>query len=72
MILYFLFRFGINKKNLRKIIIGCIEGIIGIGMAGILFVPSLIFIMDNPKASTSVFTTGRAFYSLDRYLEIFK
>ena len=72
LILYFLFRFGINKKNLRKIIIGCIEGIIGIGMAGILFVPSLIFIMDNPKASTSVFTTGRAFYSLDRYLEIFK
>ena len=72
LVLYFVFRFGINKRIIREIIICCIEGIMGIGMAGVLFIPSLIFIVDNPKASSGMWEKGQIFYSLDRYLEIVK
>ncbi len=71
LIAYYLLRFGINKDSSKKAMICGIEGIVGIGMAGAIFLPSILFIGDNPKASSSILTSGQIAYDLERYLEIF-
>lgn len=69
-VIYYLFRFGIKKDSFKKIISCCVEGIMGIGMASAIFLPSIIFIVDNPKASSGILTSGKLFFDLERYLEI--
>lgn len=50
--LYFLCREGIRLWKNRKLIGNCfLEGILGTGMAGILFIPNIVFTMDNPRLS---------------------
>lgn len=69
-VIYYIFRFGIRKESFKKIISCCVEGIMGIGMACVIFLPSIIFIVDNPKASSGVLASGKMFFDLRRYLEI--
>lgn len=50
LIIYFLCREGINIWKKRKLTGHFfIEGILGVGMAGILFFPSVLFTMQNPR-----------------------
>lgn len=72
LVIYFICRFGIKKSTVALILRGCVEGIIGIGMACCLFLPSLLFITGNPKASNSIFADGNLVYSVKRYLEIIR
>lgn len=72
LVAYFLCRFGIKKNTLIHIIYGCVEGLLGIGMACFLFLPSLLFIANNPKAASNIFESGQWLYSEERYLEIIK
>ena len=49
-ILYFIFRFWGNKKEFFRGMGGCIAGgVIGVAMAGVLFVPSILYILSNPR-----------------------
>ena len=50
-VIYFLVRFLWEKKENYKYIGACIlEGILGMMMAGILFFPSILFILQNPRS----------------------
>ena len=51
-VIYFLCREGINIWKKRKLIGSCFfEGIIGVGMSAVLFIPSVLFTMQNPRLS---------------------
>lgn len=51
-IIYFLVRFVWEKKAYFKSVGKCIfEGILGILMAGVIFYPSIIFILQNPRSN---------------------
>lgn len=48
--LYFLFRFWDKPERMLKRIGECIVcGILGVGMAAVLFIPSVLFILNNPR-----------------------
>ena len=50
--LYFLYREGMRFWKKRKLIGRCIiEGIMGIGMSSVLFIPSVLFTLQNPRIS---------------------
>ena len=50
LILYFLVREGGHLWKRRRLIGSCLlEGLIGIMMAGVLFVPSVLFTLENPR-----------------------
>lgn len=73
LILYFLCREGINLWKKRKLIGRfLLEGILGIGMAGVLFLPSMFFTMQNPRI-TRLLPVNRWFYTGKRdLLQIFR
>ena len=50
LILYFLVREGGHLWKRRRLVVGWqLEGLIGIMMAGVLFVPSVLFTLENPR-----------------------
>lgn len=52
LILYASFRTGFRYWKQRKVLLNCaLEGILGIGMAGSLFVPAVLYVMQNPRVS---------------------
>ena len=54
LIIYFICRFGLKKESIVGIFQCCLEGVMGIGMAAFLFLPSVIFIQGNPDAGSSL------------------
>ena len=75
LILYFLCREGINLWKKRKLIGSCFaEGILGVGMAGIIFIPSVLFTMQNPRITRLlpldhwIYTGNRDFLQIIRTL----
>ena len=55
LVLYFLIKFVWEDRNYLKKIGGCIwEGIVGVLMAAILFVPSILFVLGNPRSSQRI------------------
>lgn len=73
LILYFLCREGINFWKKRKLIgYFFIEGILGVGMAGVLFLPSVLFTMQNPRI-TRILPKTHWFYSGNRdFLQVIR
>lgn len=68
LILYFLCREGLNIWKKRKLIGSFfVEGILGVGMAGVLFLPSVFFTMQNPRI-TRLLPLNHWFYSGKRDL----
>lgn len=50
LILYFFCREGVHLWKKRKLIGNCLlEGILGMGMAGVLLIPSVLFTLQNPR-----------------------
>ena len=70
LILYFLVREGGHLWKRRRLIGSCLlEGLIGIMMAGVLFVPSVLFTLENPRL-TNYLQTSNWFYGGNRdYLQ---
>ena len=70
-ILYFFVRF--EKKNLIKNIVECIkEGLLGIGMAGVLFLPSVVFVLQNPRTGKFISGKNMFVFSFEKYLQILR
>lgn len=70
LIIYFVCRFGIDKAMFKRIVLCCVEGILGIGMACFLFIPSVLFVRSNPKASLGMLSGENIVYSFAQYLKI--
>ena len=52
-VLYFLFRHFSDKKSFLSDTLKCLLcGCLGVGMAGVLFVPSIIYILGNPRTDS--------------------
>ena len=70
LIFYFLVREGGHLWKKRRLIGSCLlEGILGIAMAGVLFVPSVLFTLENPRL-TNHLQTSNWFYGGNRdYLQ---
>ena len=70
LILYFLVREGGHLWKKRRLIGSCLlEGLIGIMMAGVLFVPSVLFTLENPRL-TNYLQVSNWFYGGNRdYLQ---
>ena len=70
LILYFLVREGGHLWKRRRLIGSCLlEGLIGIMMAGVLFVPSVLFTLENPRL-TNYLQVSNWFYGGNRdYLQ---
>ena len=60
MIIYFVIRFwGQPVKNLLRKIINCIAcGILGVGMASILFIPSILYIMGSTRSEMALYLSN--------------
>ncbi len=73
LIFYFLVREGGHLWKKRKLIGSClIEGILGIATAGILFIPSVMFTLDNPRL-TNHLPVSRWVYDGNRdYLQVIR
>ncbi|HHV41816.1 MAG TPA: YfhO family protein [Clostridiaceae bacterium] len=76
-LLYFAFQYGRSlsrQKRLLKIFLAClIEGVFGVAMAAVLLVPSLLFIVHNPRSNA--YTIGeiiRTFFTPNRYPALLK
>lgn len=71
LILYFLAREGGHIWKKRRLIGSCLlEGILGIAMAGILFLPSVLFTLENPRLSNHL-PVSRWIYRGNRdYLQV--
>lgn len=56
LILYFLFKFWDKPQNMLKNAIICVMcGILGVGMASILFIPSILFILGNSRSHSKIY-----------------
>ncbi|MCR4688869.1 MAG: YfhO family protein [Saccharofermentans sp.] len=75
LVLYYLFRFARKDKKMVFEITGLIlEGAAGVLAAGVLFVPSIIAVLNNPRSSSGIDLTSAASWKfrLMRYLAILK
>ena len=70
LILYFLVREGGHLWKKRRLIGSCLlEGLLGIMMAGVLFIPSVLFTLENPRL-TNYLQVSNWFYGGNRdYLQ---
>lgn len=76
LIIYFLVRFtknSIQSKRLFHNIVSCmIEGVIGVCMSALLFIPSILTVLNNPRASShagfSLTMSNREYLQIIRYL----
>ncbi|MBO5618348.1 MAG: YfhO family protein [Pseudobutyrivibrio sp.] len=74
LIIYYLFRFASKDiKALFKDVVTCILcGILGVGMASFVFMPSIIFVMGNPRAGAFKGIIGMLTTTLTDYMYIAK
>lgn len=69
-VLYFLFRFYNKPSVMLKLGSRClIEGVLGVGMAAVLFLPSVLFVLANPRAGNRIYSLK---YAGDVYLQLIK
>ena len=74
LVLYFIFRFLIPdfKKYIKAVPKCIIEGAIGVGIACVLFLPSILFIMGNPRTDDFIYGGSSLCFNGDRYLALLK
>ena len=73
-ILYFIIRFLITdvRRYAIKIIHCFLEGALGVAMAAVLFIPSVLFVLSNPRVSQMIQLPNMFIYHPSRYLQILK
>lgn len=70
---YFLIRFvSMDLHRLRRAGQCLWEGALGVGVAAVLFLPCVLFTMQNPRASRSFHGLEAFLYSDNRYLQLLK
>ena len=73
LIFYFLVREGGHIWKKRKLIGSClIEGVLGIAIAGILFIPSVMFTLDNPRLTNHLPVSGWVYDGNRDYLQVIR
>ncbi|CAM3296043.1 YfhO family protein [Sporolactobacillus spathodeae] len=74
LLLYFCVRFLAEdfKKSLRRLPKTFFEGLLGIGMACILFLPAVYFTLQNPRLDQWLYGPSALTFDGSRYLEIIK
>ena len=65
MVIYFLFRYWKEpvKETLKKMLACIICGVMGVGMAAAIFVPSVLYIKGNPRSEMALYLKNFAFDS---------
>ncbi len=73
-IVYFLFRYRLDSvRDYFLTIIRCIiSGVLGIGMAAVLFVPNIMYIIQNPRASSGFNILGMLHWDFTYSIYILK
>ena len=73
-ILYFIVRFLITdvRHYAIKIIHCFLEGVLGVAMAAVIFIPSVLFVLSNPRVSQTIPLYRMFVYGASRYLQILK
>lgn len=71
-IIYFLIRFGKNKGFFKNIWSCMKEAIIGICMAGILFLPSVAFVLQNPRVGERITGKAALVFEGKKYVQILR
>lgn len=73
-ILYFIIRFLVaDARRYAKKIIHCfLEGALGVAMAAVIFLPSVLFVLSNPRVSQIIPLAEMFKYDSSRYLQIIK
>ena len=73
LIIYYIIRFLIGKKeNWKKVPLCIIEGIIGIGMSAVLFLPSCISVMSNSRVGNKLSGKALFLYAAKDYIYTLK
>nr|WP_290443412.1 YfhO family protein [Sporolactobacillus kofuensis] len=74
LILYFVFRYVVEdwKNSIQRLPRIVLEGVLGIGMAGILFVPAILFTLQNPRLDSFLYGPNALVYMGSRYLLMIK
>lgn len=72
LILYFLFRFCRQEHLFNRFIRCFLAGTLGVGMACVLFVPSIIYILENPRAMNHLSVSEHLLPDLKQILYILK
>lgn len=73
LIIYYIVRFLIGKKeNWKKIPLCMMEGIIGVGMSAVLFLPSCISVMSNSRVGNKLSGKDLFFYTIEDYIYTLK
>lgn len=73
MIIYFLFRYwGSDIRTfLRRVVRCCLCGVLGIGMAAVLFLPNILYIRGNNRSELSLYLSN-FLYSSQWFLQMLK
>ena len=74
LVIYYLIRFNkLPKKQFAAGILSCsLCGILGVGMAAILFFPSVLYLLGNSRGQQKLNLSENLFYSLENFLHIIK
>ncbi|MET1250233.1 YfhO family protein [Sporolactobacillus sp. STCC-11] len=74
LILYYVLRYIAEdwKRYVRRLPRIIWEGLLGIGMASLLFVPAILFTLQNPRLDSFLYGPNALVYSGSRYLELIK
>jgi len=74
LILYYVLRYLSEdwKLYLRRLPRIVWEGVLGIGMASLLFVPAILFTLQNPRLESFLYGPNALVYTGSRYLELIK
>ena len=73
LIIYFIFRFWGDQKQFFKGMAKCLlAAVLGVGMASVLFIPSILYIMGNPRTSSFLSWRTDLFPSFRNFLYLLK
>jgi len=74
LVIYFCVRWLIPdfKRNIKMLPKCIVEVLVGIGIAAVLFLPSILFVMDNPRTQTFNYGANGIAFSGDHYLNLLK
>ncbi|WP_353949306.1 YfhO family protein [Sporolactobacillus sp. Y61] len=74
LLLYFIVRFLAEdfKRYVRRLPAVLLEGVIGVGMAGVLLLPAVLFTLQNPRLDAFLYGPTALIFDGRRYLELLK
>lgn len=73
-VLYFFFRISNStwREKARKLTIITFSALLGLGMSAVLFVPNILYILGNPRSTSSLFNLGNMVVSIRSAVSLVK